>query len=110
MEILMLIYVLIFIIFVLVAFAVLQVKSAGIAIKDFWSFIQANQILDGLYEASKRYEKMSRQEQIVFLMEAEKVFSAFDKIPNILWEDEYQKYSQILDIYKDIKVASWSAS
>ena len=94
MEILMLIYVLIFIIFVLVAFAVLQV----------------NQILDGLYEASKRYEKMSRQEQIVFLMEAEKVFSAFDKIPNILWEDEYQKYSQILDIYKDIKVASWSAS
>ena len=53
---------------------------------------------------------MSRQEQIVFLMEAEKVFSAFDKIPNILWEDEYQKYSQILDIYKDIKVASWSAS
>lgn len=110
MELLMLIYVLIFIIFGLTAFAIMQIKSAGIAIKDFWGFIQANQILDGLYEASKRYERMSRQEQIVFLMEAEKVFSAFDKIPNILWEDEYQKYYQILNIYKDIKVATWSAS
>ena len=57
-------------------------------VKDFWSFIEANQILDKLYNYSKRYEKMSPQQQIIFLLEAEKIFEAFDKIPNTLWEDE----------------------
>ena len=92
------------------AFAVMQIKMAGMNVKDFWDFIQANQILNSLYRASKQYEKMSRKEQIVFLMEAEKVFSAFDRVPNMLWEDEYQKYSKILEIYKNIKVLRWNES
>jgi len=77
-------------------------------IKDFTDFIQANQILDSLYEVSKKYEKMSQNQQLVFLMEAEKVFSAFDKVPNMLWEDEYQKYTKILDIYRTIKITRWN--
>ena len=102
------IYILVFIIFALIAFAVMQIKLAGMNVKDFWDFIQANQILNGLYKAARQYEKMSRKEQIVFLMEAEKVFSAFDRVPNMLWEDEYQKYSKILEIYKNIKVLRWN--
>ena len=104
MEVLQLIVLLIFIIISLIIFAVMQIRSAGMKIKDFVDFIQANQVLDSLYEVSKKYEKMSQNQQIVFLMEAEKVFSAFDKVPDMLWEDEYQKYSKILDIYKNIKM------
>lgn len=107
---LVIIYILVLIIFALMAFAVMQIKMAGMNVKDFWGFIQANQILNSLYRASKQYEKMSRKEQIIFLMEAEKVFSAFDRVPNMLWEDEYQKYSKILEIYKNIKVLRWNES
>ncbi len=108
MELMMIIYILIFIIFALIAYSVLQLRLAGLNVKDFWSFIQANQMLDKLYAFSKRYEKMSAQEQIIFLMEAEKVFSAFDKVPQIIWEEEYEKYKDVLNTYKDIKVLRWA--
>ena len=108
MEIIKVIGLLLFIIFGLIAFAVLQIRAAGMKIKDFTDFIQANQILDSLYDVSKKYDKMTQNQQIVFLMEAEKVFSAFDKVPNMLWEDEYQKYSKILDIYRSIKMERWN--
>ena len=42
-------------------------------------------------------------------MEAEKVFEAFDKIPTLVWEDEYRKYSQVLNTYKHIRLARWGA-
>lgn len=108
MELMMIIYILIFIIFALIAYSVLQLRLAGLNVKDFWSFIQANQMLDKLYAFSKRYEKMSAQEQIIFLMEAEKVFNAFDKVPQIIWEEEYEKYKDVLNTYKDIKVLRWA--
>ena len=109
MELIAIVYILIFIAFGLMAFAVMQLKLAGIKVKDFWSFIQANQMLDKLYVFSKRCQKLSPQEQIIFLSEAEKVFEAFDKIPNMIWEDEYRKYSQVLNTYKDIRVSRWNA-
>lgn len=108
MGVLAIIYVLIFLAIALVAYSVMQIKAAGMNIKDFTEFIQANQILDDLYEATKKYERMSPQDKVLFLMEAEKVFSAFDKVPNMLWEDEYQKYTKILDIYRDIKIVRWN--
>ena len=108
MEFLMIIYLLIFIIFALIATAVLQIRMAGIKIKDFWGFIQANQMLDKLYKFSKRCKMMSPQERIIFLSEAEKVFKAYDKIPSIIWEEEYRKYSEVLDAYKNIRVTKWS--
>ena len=83
MTLLAIIYVLILIIFALAAYAVMQIKLAGIEVKDFWSFVEANQILDKLYEFSKKYETLTPQQKVVYLMEAEKVFTAFDKIPNI---------------------------
>ena len=110
MELMTIIYILIFAIFGLIAFAVMQLKLAGIKVKDFWSFIEANQMLDKLYVFSKRYEKMSVQEQIIFLMEAEKVFNAFDKVPKIIWEEEYEKYEDVLNTYKDIKVLRWASN
>lgn len=108
MEVLEIIILLILMIIGLIAFAVMQIRAAGMNIKDFAQFIQANQILDNLYDASKKYDKLSKNQQVVFLMEAEKVFNAFDKVPDMLWEDEYQKYSKILDIYKNIKISRWN--
>ena len=104
MGFLIIIYLLVFIIFSLVAFAVFQIKSAGMNVKDFWTFIKANQTLDKLYAFSKRYKKLSPQEQVIFLAEAEQVFSAFDKVPDMLWEEEYNKYMEVLNKYKDIRV------
>ncbi len=110
MTLLAIIYVLIFIIFALIAYAVMQIKLAGIEVKDFWSFIEANQVLDKLYVFSKKYETLTPQQKVVYLMEAEKVFTAFDKIPNIVWEDEFKKYDEVLKKYKEIKVERWMSN
>ena len=106
----LLVYILILFIFCLIAFAVIQIKSAGMNVKDFWSFIKANETLDKLYKFSKKYEKLSPQEQVIFLVEAEKVFSAFDKIPDLLWEEEYNKYMEVLNKYKDIRMLRWTSN
>ena len=108
MTVLIIIYALIFVIFGLAAYAVLQIRLAGIKVKDFWGFIEANQILDKLYIFAKQYEEMSSQEQIIYLAQAEKVFKAFDKIPDELWEQEYAKYKEVLQKYKDIRMLRWS--
>ena len=108
MEILTIIYILVFIIFALIVYAVLQIKMFGIKIKDFWGFIEANQMLDKLYKFAKQYENMSSREQIIYLIEAEKIFKAFDKVPDMLWEEEYEKYRTVLSKYKDIKMVRWS--
>lgn len=110
LEAIAIILILVFIIFSLIAFAVIQLQMAGIPIKDFWSFIDANEELDKLYVFSKKYEKMSPQEQIIFLKAAEKMSDAFDKVPSMLWEEDYQKYKDIMDIYKMIKLKRWQTS
>lgn len=110
MVILTIIYILVFIIFALIAFAVTQIKMAGINVKDFFTFIKANEILDDLYVFTKKSNNLSPQEQIIFLMEAEKVFKAFDKVPSMLWDEEYQKYREVLNKYKDIKVMRWASN
>ncbi len=110
MEVATIIYILVFIVFSLGAFAIMQIKLAGMNVKDFWTFVKANEILDDLYVFTKKTDDLSPQEQIIFLMEAEKVFKAFDKVPNLLWEDEYQKYREVLNKYKDIKVFRWASN
>lgn len=107
-ELITLIYVLIFGIIALIAYAVMQIKLIGLNVKDFWSFIEANEMLDKLYKVAKKYELMNQQEQVVFLMEAEKVFNAFDKVPQAIWEEEHEKYSDVLNAYKNIKVYRWA--
>lgn len=107
-ELITLIYVLIFGIIALIAYAIMQIKLIGLNVKDFWSFIEANEMLDKLYNVAKKYELMNQQEQVVFLMEAEKVFNAFDKVPQVIWEEEYEKYSDVLNAYKNIKVYRWA--
>ena len=88
MDLLIIIYILSFVIFFLIGFSVFQIKAAGMKVKDFWTFIKANQTLDKLYAFSKRYDRLSPQEQVIFLAEAEEVFSAFEKVPDMLWEEE----------------------
>ena len=111
MEILAVIIIILLLLIVLLStIAVMQIKMAGMEVKDFWSFIKANDILDKLYIFAQKYDKLSPQEQIIFLEEAEKVFSAFDKVPDVLWEEDYHKYMEILNKYKDIKLIRWNQS
>ena len=109
-TILVVIYILVFLIFALCLYAVTQIKLLGIKIKDFWSFIEANQMLDKLEKFAKQYENMSPQEQVIYLAEAEKIFTAFDKVPEELWDEEYEKYKQVLKKYNDIKLFRWASS
>lgn len=104
---LIIIYILAFIIFMLISFAIMQIKLAGMKVKDFWSFIEANQMLDKLYKFAIQYRKMSPQEQVIYLEEAEKIFTAFDKVPPELWDEEYEKYKEVLKKYNDIKMIRW---
>lgn len=102
--------ILIFIIIALITVAIMQINMAGIEVKDFWSFIKANEELDKLYLFSKKYNKMSPQEKIIFLQETEKMSDAFEKIPSIIWEDEYSKYRDVMDTYREIKIDRWKDS
>lgn len=102
--------ILIFIIITLITVAIMQINMAGIEVKDFWSFIKANEELDKLYLFSKKYNKMSPQEKIIFLQETEKMSDAFEKIPSIIWEDEYSKYRDVMDTYREIKIDRWKDS
>ena len=108
MEILTIIYILIFIIFALVAYAVMQIKLFGMKVKDFWTFIEANQMLDKLYKFARQYENMSPQEQFIYLTESEKIFKSFDNVPDTLWEEEYDNYKTVVSKYKDIKMIRWA--
>jgi len=107
---LIIIFMLLVVIAMLVALAVAQIKMAGMNVKDFWSFIKANETLNKLYAFSRKYEKLTTNEQLIFLHEAERVFDAFDKVPNVLWEEEYQKYMEVLSTYKDIKLVRWGSN
>jgi len=108
-TILLVIYILVFVIFALVAYAIMQIKLLGMNVKDFWSFIEANEMLDKLYRFAKQYQRMSPQEQVIYLAEAEKIFTAFDKVPKELWDEEYEKYKQVLKKYNDIKMYRWAS-
>lgn len=108
MVIITIIYILLLIITASVGYTVVQIKLYGMNVKDFWTFIKSIQDLDVLYKYSKRYENMSPQEQVIFLAEAERMFNAFEKVPSQIWEDEYDKYSHILEVYRSIKMLRWA--
>ncbi len=108
MTIFAVLYILVFVIFILIAYAILQIKLFGMKVKDFWTFIEANQMLDRLYRFAKQYEKMTPQEQVIYLKEAEKIFTAFDNVLQSLWEEEYDKYREVLYKYKDIRMIRWA--
>lgn len=97
------------IILFLTLLAIFQIKMAGMEVKDFVSFIKANDTLNKLYAFSVKYDKLTPQQQVLFLQEADTIFDAFGKVPDALWEEEYQKYMEILNKYKDIKIKRWES-
>ena len=99
--------VLVTIILFLTFLAIFQIKMAGMEVKDFMSFIKANDTLNKLYAFSIKYEQLTPQQQVLFLQEADTIFEAFGKVPDALWEEDYQKYMEILNKYKDIKIKRW---
>ncbi len=108
MVILKIVYILLLIITGIAGYIIVLIKSNGMNVKDFWKFLNATQELDMLYKFSKKCAKMTQQEQLVFLLEAERLFKIYDKVPKEVWEDEYHKYSYILDVYRKIKVTRWA--
>ena len=38
------------------------------------------------------------------------MFEAFEKVPNMYWEEEYQKYMEVLNYYKEIRVLRWATN
>ena len=110
MGLLTVIYILVFLVFALILYAVMQLKLLGIKVKDFWDFIEANEMLDKLNKFAKQYQAKTPQEQVINLTEEEKIFTAFDKVPEELWDEEYEKYKQVLKKYNDIKMFRWSSS
>ena len=109
MEFFAIIFILLVVILFLTLLAVAQIKMAGMKVVDFWTFVKANDTLDKLYVFCLKYDNLTPQQQIIFLKEAEKVFSAFDKVPDALWEEDYNKYMEILNKYKDIKLLRWES-
>ena len=101
--------ILVTIILFLTLLAVFQIKMAGMEVKDFVSFIKANDTLNKLYAFSVKYENLSPQQQVLFLQDADTIFDAFGKVPDALWEEEYPKYMEILNKYKDIKIKRWES-
>ena len=91
----------------IVSYMIYNIKMAGMEVNDFWDFIKSVEKLKKLYDFSKIYENLDIQEQIIFIKEAEQVFSAFEKVPTKLWEDEYQKYMKVLNRYQKEKLKHW---
>lgn len=108
MVILYIIYLLIFVIVGFIGITCMKIKLAGMNVKDFFEFILAINNLDSLYVFSKNNIKMTQNEQTAFLKEAEKVFNIFEKIPSMIWEDEYEKYNKVLETYQNIRVLRWA--
>ena len=108
MVIIYILYLVIFIVISLFAMICLKIKASGMNIKDFFEFVLAINDLDNLYLYSKKKSKMTKSEQTLFLKEAEILFSKFEKVPSIIWEDEYEKYEEVLETYKDIRLLNWS--
>ncbi len=103
MVLLKIIYILVFIIFGLVTYAVMQIKLAGMNVKDFWSFVEANQTLDKLYEFSKRYEKLTVQQQIIYLKQAEEILMPLIKYQMFYGKKSMKNIAQYLKNTKTLK-------
>ena len=102
--------VLLTIIIAIVSYMIYNIRMAGMEVNDFWDFIKSVEKLKKLYAFSKIYENLDIQEQIIFIKEAEQVFSAFEKVPTKLWEDEYQKYMKVLNRYQKEKLKYWKVN
>ena len=108
MVIIYILYTILLVVGIIAAYVCFRIKASGMNVKDFFEFIFAINDLDTLYIYSKRKNSMSDVEQKAFLREAEKLFSKFEKIPSMIWEDEYEKYSQVLETYRSIRLLRWS--
>ena len=108
MFILAVIYIVLLAITALVAYTIVQIKLCGMNVKDFWNFIKSVQNLETLYKFSEKCDQMNPYEQVIFLTEAEKIFKVFEKVPTQIWEEEYDKYSHVLQAYKNIKMLRWA--
>ena len=60
-EALAVIFILVMFIVILIVIAIMQIRMAGIKVKDFFSFIDANQKLDSLVRFAQKYDKMSHK-------------------------------------------------
>ena len=108
MLIIYILYLVLFVIIGVVGIICMKIKMAGINITDFIRFIAVVNDLDNLYIFSKNNKNMTEKEEMAFIKTAEKMFEAFEKVPSMMWEDEYDKYNEVLEKYKDLRVLRWA--
>lgn len=101
------IIILLIIILVLIIVAKQLLLSMGIEVKDFIDFLKADQKIDKIYNLSKKYNSLSLNDKIMFLDESKEIFDSFSKVPDRLWDNEYNKYMDILDQYQKVKMENW---
>lgn len=94
-------------IFILVVVAKQFLLSMGLEANDFISFLKADQKIDKIYKLAKKYNSLKTSEKIMFLDESKEIFDAFSKVPDRLWDNEYNKYMEILDTYQNAKIDKW---
>lgn len=99
--------VLMIIIGVLAAFTLYNVNQAGMSANTFYNFILANVKLHKLYKFTLKYEKLTREDQLLFINEAKEVFDIYDKVPTLLWEEDYNTYMVVLDRYQKLRQEAW---
>ena len=51
---------------------------------------------------------MTPQEQLIYLIEAERMLAAFDKVPEVMWADEQGKYNEVVSTYQKIRLDRWN--
>lgn len=101
-------FIMLFVMGAIIIYIKLQLFSVGLTIGEFLDFVKANEILDNLDRKTQIVKRLNYNEKLSFLMESERVFEVFDKTPNVLWEDLYPKYMNVLETYKEIKMIRWA--
>ena len=79
MVIIYILYLVIFLVISVFAMICIKIKASGMNIRDFFEFVLAINDLDNLYLYSKNKSNMTKSEQNIFLIEAEKLFSNLKK-------------------------------
>jgi len=101
------VYILVLISILVLIYIKMQLSSIGLTITEFLEFIKANEVLEKLNNRTYTYQNFNDDDKLIFLIESERVFKIFDKVPNVLWEDLYPAYNNVLNTYRDIKLLRW---
>ena len=101
------IYIVLFIGTAIAVFYTGIIYTSGLTWKDVFEYIDASSKLYELEIKAKKSDKMSWNQQLLFMQDAEKMFKAYDKMPDVIKSNEYAEYKDIVDAYQRIRCLRW---